>query len=166
MEAQAVSTALPFPRLAYSLAESEALSGLSRSSLYRLIAAGKLKTVLHGRRRLVPVQELNRLLGQESMTRMSTDPVPPVGEPMSQLQTALIRLLVEHPQCATVVEETPEPYRDDRGPRAAHLWVLCMRGAQSRANVSCCHVCGLKSRTRPAQPCGASFRRSAMHTAP
>ena len=40
MEAQAVS---PIPRLAYSIAESEALSGLSRSSLYRLIAAGKLR---------------------------------------------------------------------------------------------------------------------------
>jgi excisionase family DNA binding protein len=59
MEAQAVSS---FRKLAYSLAESEALSGLSRSSLYRLMAAGKLRTVQHGRRRLVPVQELERIL--------------------------------------------------------------------------------------------------------
>ena len=58
MEAQAVS---PIPRLAYSIAESEALSGLSRSSLYRLIAAGKLKTIQHGRRRIVPRAELERL---------------------------------------------------------------------------------------------------------
>jgi len=49
-------------------------------------------------------KELNRLLARVH-DAMSTDPVPPVGEPMSQLQTALIRLLVEHPQCATVVEE-------------------------------------------------------------
>jgi excisionase family DNA binding protein len=62
VEAQAVSTVQLIPRrLAYSIAESETLSGLSRSSLYRLIAAGKLKTVQHGRRRLVPVQELERL---------------------------------------------------------------------------------------------------------
>lgn len=60
-EAQAVSTGPPIPRLAYSIAESEALSGLSRSSLYRLIAAGTLRTVQHGRRRLVPSAELERL---------------------------------------------------------------------------------------------------------
>ncbi len=61
MEVQAVSTVPAIPRLAYSLAESEALSGLSRSSLYRLIAAGTLKTVQYGRRRLVPREELERL---------------------------------------------------------------------------------------------------------
>jgi excisionase family DNA binding protein len=49
-------------RLAYSISEVETLIGLSRSSLYRLIAAGKLKTVLHGRRRLVPARELESLL--------------------------------------------------------------------------------------------------------
>jgi len=61
MEAQAVSTAPPIPRLTYSIAEREVLSGLSRSSLYRLIAAGQLKTVQRGRRRLVPRDELERL---------------------------------------------------------------------------------------------------------
>jgi excisionase family DNA binding protein len=66
METQAISSAPSFPRLAYSLAESEAVSGLSRSSLYRLIAAGKLKTVQHGRRRLIPVQELERLCGVQT----------------------------------------------------------------------------------------------------
>jgi uncharacterized membrane protein len=62
METQVVSSNLSLPRLAYSLAESEALSGLSRSSLYRMIAAGTLKTVVHGRRRLVPAHELERIL--------------------------------------------------------------------------------------------------------
>lgn len=57
-----------FPRLAYSLAESEAMSGLSRSSLYRLIAAGRLQTVQHGRRRLVPRDELERLCTPEAQT--------------------------------------------------------------------------------------------------
>ncbi len=61
MEFQAISSIPSLPRLAYSLAESEALSGLSRSSLYRLIAAEKLKTVQLGRRRLVPRDELERL---------------------------------------------------------------------------------------------------------
>ena len=63
MQTHAVSIDRSFPRLAYSLAESEALSGLSRSSLYRLIDAGTLKTVQHGRRRLVPREELERLCG-------------------------------------------------------------------------------------------------------
>jgi len=49
------------PRLAYSIAEAEALSGLSRSTLYRMMEAGTLKTVQRGRRRLVPADELTRL---------------------------------------------------------------------------------------------------------
>jgi excisionase family DNA binding protein len=61
MEIQTVPSSQLPPRLAYSLAESEALSGLSRSTLYRLIVAGKLRTVQHGRRRLVPSAELERL---------------------------------------------------------------------------------------------------------
>jgi len=62
VEAHSVAS---FPRLAYSIAESEALSGLSRSSLYRLIAAGQLKTVQHGRRRIVPTGELERFVQPE-----------------------------------------------------------------------------------------------------
>ena len=62
MESKLVSVIdAPISRLAYSLAESETLIGLSRSSLYRLIAAGKLRTVQHGRRRIVPRTELERL---------------------------------------------------------------------------------------------------------
>jgi hypothetical protein len=64
-EGQAVSTASLIPRLACSIAESEALSGLSRSSLYRLIVGGKPKTVQHGRRRIVPRAELERICGAE-----------------------------------------------------------------------------------------------------
>jgi excisionase family DNA binding protein len=64
METQNVSTQAlpPFQKLAYSLAEAEALSGLSRSTLYRMMAAGALKTVQRGRRRLVPAEELTRIL--------------------------------------------------------------------------------------------------------
>jgi excisionase family DNA binding protein len=66
MELQDVPTLLRIHRLAYSLAEAEAMSGLSRSSLYRLIAAGELKTVSHGRRRLVPSAELQKLCRPDS----------------------------------------------------------------------------------------------------
>jgi len=67
MQMQALSPLqIAMTRLAYSLAESEALSGLSRSSLYRLIAAGKLLTVQRGRRRLVPSAELQRLCGADA----------------------------------------------------------------------------------------------------
>ena len=61
MEPHTVSIVPSFHRLAYSIAESEALSGLSRSSLYRLMAARQLRTVQRGRRRLVPSDELARL---------------------------------------------------------------------------------------------------------
>lgn len=57
--------ALAIPRIAYSLAEVEALSGLSRSTLYRLMARGELETVKRGRRRLVPAKQLERLGGAE-----------------------------------------------------------------------------------------------------
>jgi excisionase family DNA binding protein len=70
MEMQVVSQLMP--RAAYSLAEVESLTTLSRSSLYRLIAAGKIQTVLHGRRRLVSARELEKFLtvSQDSATRL------------------------------------------------------------------------------------------------
>jgi excisionase family DNA binding protein len=37
------------------------MSGLSRATIYRMIAAGTLKTVQHGRRRLVPTSEIEKL---------------------------------------------------------------------------------------------------------
>ena len=58
MESQSVS----IPKYGYSIAEAEVASGLSRASLYRLIAAGKLKTVTIGRRRLVPSDSLSELV--------------------------------------------------------------------------------------------------------
>lgn len=61
MDTNTASSPSSLPRFAFSIAESEAVSGLSRSSLYRLIAAGKLRTVQRGRRRLVPSAELERL---------------------------------------------------------------------------------------------------------
>jgi excisionase family DNA binding protein len=65
--------AVSLPRLTFSIAESEAISGLSRSSLYRLIAAGKLRTILCGRRRLVPSAELERLCGADPGAQLARD---------------------------------------------------------------------------------------------
>ena len=50
------------PRVAYSLDEVAASLGLSRRSLYGLMAAGRLSTVKLGKRRLVPAAELERLV--------------------------------------------------------------------------------------------------------
>jgi excisionase family DNA binding protein len=51
----------PLARLTYSIAEVEAVTGLSRTGLYRLMARGELQTVKRGGRRLVPRGELERL---------------------------------------------------------------------------------------------------------
>lgn len=64
MQTQLVSV----PKLTYSLAEVELASGLSRASIYRAIAAGELKTIQRGRRRLVPARALEDFL-QPSETR-------------------------------------------------------------------------------------------------
>lgn len=72
MESQGVPLSPLLPRLAYSLAESEALSGLSRSSLYRLIERGELQTVKRGGRRMVPSAEFERLCGADAANNVGT----------------------------------------------------------------------------------------------
>jgi excisionase family DNA binding protein len=49
-------------RLAYPIPESAHLLGISPRGVYRLIETGELRTVTLGRRRLVPAQELARLV--------------------------------------------------------------------------------------------------------
>ena len=49
-------------RYAYSLDEAARSISLSRRTLYQLIDAGMLRTVKLGRRRLVPREELERLV--------------------------------------------------------------------------------------------------------
>jgi excisionase family DNA binding protein len=69
MEIPSVAVAVPIviPRMAYSIAESEALIGLSRSSIYRMLEAGTLKAVKYGRRRLIPAREIDRILSTEAL---------------------------------------------------------------------------------------------------
>jgi excisionase family DNA binding protein len=49
-------------RRALSIIETARTCGLSRATLYRLIAAGKLATIKVGSRRLVPIAALDTLL--------------------------------------------------------------------------------------------------------
>jgi excisionase family DNA binding protein len=53
-------------RLALSIREAEHASGLSRATLYRLIANGRLLTLKIGARRLVTVGALEALLNEGS----------------------------------------------------------------------------------------------------
>ena len=54
--------AVSVPKLGWSLAELEVATGLSRSLLYRMIAAGELSTVKIRGRRLVPAWQAQALL--------------------------------------------------------------------------------------------------------
>lgn len=49
-------------KLTTTIREAVAISGLSKSGLYNLINRGALDTVTVGRRRLVKVESLNKLL--------------------------------------------------------------------------------------------------------
>jgi excisionase family DNA binding protein len=53
---------LPDERRAYRVNEAVAVYRLSRSTLYKLIAAGKLRTIKIGGRRLIPREALETLL--------------------------------------------------------------------------------------------------------
>jgi len=58
-----VSTNLHTPeRRALSIIEAARACGLSRATLYRLLAEGKLTTVKIGSRRLVPIASIDALL--------------------------------------------------------------------------------------------------------
>jgi hypothetical protein len=50
------------PKLGWSFAELEVAPGLSRATLYRLLAAGQLQTVKVRGRRLVPAWQAQKLL--------------------------------------------------------------------------------------------------------
>jgi hypothetical protein len=65
METQSILSTVSMPRLAFSLAEVEVYSGLSRATLYRMIGAGELKTVTRRGRKLVPLAEVERLCGAD-----------------------------------------------------------------------------------------------------
>jgi excisionase family DNA binding protein len=51
-------------RLAVNPAEAVRLTGLSRSTIYNLLGSGELPSVTVGRRRLIPVSALKKLVGE------------------------------------------------------------------------------------------------------
>jgi excisionase family DNA binding protein len=52
----------PVPKMAYSMAETAAALGITKPTAYKLVAQGRLRTVMVGARRLVPITEIERLL--------------------------------------------------------------------------------------------------------
>jgi excisionase family DNA binding protein len=56
------NSAQPQRRLALSVKEAAQACGLSRATIYRLIADGKLATLKIGARRLVPIGAIDALL--------------------------------------------------------------------------------------------------------
>lgn len=52
-----------------TVAAAVEFSGIGRSELYNLMAAGELKYLMNGSRRLIPVRELRRLLAERLMAR-------------------------------------------------------------------------------------------------
>lgn len=61
----AAHTENPQDRLAYSIAEASSLTGIGRTTLYRLMDRGELRSCKIGRRRLIPAQALLRMVTQE-----------------------------------------------------------------------------------------------------
>jgi excisionase family DNA binding protein len=57
------------PRLAYSLKEAARTLGLSRSTLYKLIAQGDLRALHIGSRRLIEVADIEALLSRARSAR-------------------------------------------------------------------------------------------------
>jgi excisionase family DNA binding protein len=55
-------TPIPPAKVAYSVMEAAASIGVSRQTVYAMMQRGELRTVLIGRRRLVPATELDRIL--------------------------------------------------------------------------------------------------------
>ena len=49
---------------AYSIAETCQALGVSRMTVFGLISGGRLRTVMVGKRRLIPATELDRLLSE------------------------------------------------------------------------------------------------------
>jgi excisionase family DNA binding protein len=57
-----VVSGIPPSKIAYTIKETTAAIGLSRSTIYKLIASGELQTIRIGKRRLIRAEALNRLV--------------------------------------------------------------------------------------------------------
>lgn len=68
---------LPMEKCNFEIAEAAQVLCLSRSGVYDLIAEGKLATVPHGRRRIVPGAELARVVEDFAARRTFDSGVKP-----------------------------------------------------------------------------------------
>jgi excisionase family DNA binding protein len=55
-------SAIPPAKMAYSVVEFAQAIGISRPTVYVMIQRGQLRTVMIGRRRLIPATEIERVL--------------------------------------------------------------------------------------------------------
>ena len=53
---------LAFERISYGIGDAVKATGLGRTTIYRLIKEGELKSVMIGGRRLIPAMELRKLM--------------------------------------------------------------------------------------------------------
>lgn len=60
------------PKLAYSVAETCDSIGITRPTLYKLIADGRLRSVKIGTRRIITADSLNELLNNDTEARRSS----------------------------------------------------------------------------------------------
>lgn len=59
----AVGTSPELPRMAYSIDETAAILGLSVTTIRRLVARGRLRTIPGIRHRIIPRAQIEKLLG-------------------------------------------------------------------------------------------------------
>lgn len=74
-------------RLALSVAETGKALGLCRDGVYKLLDQGLINSVRVGRRRLIPVAEIERLLAPTTATTTKTHATPAATVPASTVAT-------------------------------------------------------------------------------
>lgn len=70
------------PKLAYSIAEACQVSSLGRSTIYNLIASGKLRARRVGGRRVILADSLRGLLGDDDCATAAKAVDPPPFSPL------------------------------------------------------------------------------------
>jgi excisionase family DNA binding protein len=68
-------------RGAYTVTLASVYTSLSRSTLYALMQAGRLRYTKIGRRRLIPIADLEQLLAEGMVGKAPGPDAPPSGAP-------------------------------------------------------------------------------------
>lgn len=123
-----MSTAPAVPKLAFTIEEACQALTISRPTLYELIATGRIHTVMAGRRRLVPLTELERLLAVDD-TETTARPSPGRRAGPASIDYWLARLDPE--RFADASDDQKRQAADSA--RKAHAAELAMRSAKVRS---------------------------------